>query len=36
MLDRLELLIGNDNIEKIKNTNILLIGVGAYFGYYFL
>ena len=33
MLDRLELLIGKNNIEKIKNTKILLIGIGGVGGY---
>ena len=33
MLDRLELLIGKDNIEKIKSKNILLIGIGGVGGY---
>ena len=35
MLDRLELLIGDTNIDKIKNTNILLIGLGGVGGYVF-
>lgn len=34
-LDRLKLLIGETNIEKIKNTNILLIGLGGVGGYTF-
>ena len=34
-LSRLELLIGKSNIEKIKNTNILLIGLGGVGGYTF-
>jgi tRNA A37 threonylcarbamoyladenosine dehydratase len=29
MLDRLELLVGKNNIEKIKNTKVLLIGTGG-------
>jgi tRNA A37 threonylcarbamoyladenosine dehydratase len=33
MLDRLELLVGKNNIEKIKNTKILLIGIGGVGGY---
>ena len=33
MLDRLELLIGKNNIEKIKLKNILLIGIGGVGGY---
>ena len=33
MLDRLELLIGSNNIKKIKNTSILLIGIGGVGGY---
>lgn len=33
MLDRLELLVGKDNIEKIKNTKVLLIGIGGVGGY---
>ena len=33
MLDRLELLVGKDNIEKIKSKNILLIGIGGVGGY---
>lgn len=32
-LDRLSLLIGEDNINKIKNTNILLVGIGGVGGY---
>lgn len=33
MLDRLELLIGKDNIEKIKNSNITVLGLGGVGGY---
>ena len=33
MFDRLELLIGKNNLNKIKNTNILLIGIGGVGGY---
>ena len=33
MFDRLELLIGNDNLNKIKNTKVLLIGIGGVGGY---
>lgn len=33
MLDRLELLIGKDNIDKIINIKVLLIGVGGVGGY---
>ena len=33
MLDRLELLIGKDKTEKIKNTTILVIGLGGVGGY---
>lgn len=33
MLDRLELLIGMENIEKIKNTKVLLVGIGGVGGY---
>ncbi len=33
MFDRLELLIGNENINKIKNTKVLLIGIGGVGGY---
>lgn len=33
MLDRLELLIGMGNIEKIKNTKVLLVGIGGVGGY---
>lgn len=33
MLDRLELIVGQDNIEKIKSKNILLIGIGGVGGY---
>lgn len=33
MLDRLELLIGKDNIDKIKNTKVLIIGIGGVGGY---
>ncbi len=32
-LDRLELLIGNNNIKKIKNLNILVLGLGGVGGY---
>lgn len=32
-LDRLSLLIGEENINKIKNTNILLVGIGGVGGY---
>ena len=35
MLERLEILIGKDNIEKIKSKNILLIGLGGVGGYAF-
>lgn len=34
-LSRLELLIGKDNIDKISNMNILLIGLGGVGGYTF-
>ena len=33
MLDRLELLIGKDKLEKIKNTTVLVIGLGGVGGY---
>ena len=33
MLDRLELLVGETNINKIQNTNVLLIGIGGVGGY---
>lgn len=33
MLQRLQLMIGNENIEKIKNTKILIIGLGGVGGY---
>ena len=33
MFERLELLIGKDNLEKIQNTKILLIGIGGVGGY---
>lgn len=33
MLDRLELLVGKENIEKIKNTKVLIIGIGGVGGY---
>lgn len=33
MLQRLELMIGNENIEKIKNTTVLVIGLGGVGGY---
>lgn len=33
MLERLELLVGEENIEKIKNSKILLIGIGGVGGY---
>ena len=29
MFDRLELLIGKDNLDKIKNTKVLVVGVGG-------
>lgn len=34
-LDRLEIIIGKKNIEKIKNKNIFLIGLGGVGGYVF-
>ncbi|MBE6147119.1 MAG: tRNA threonylcarbamoyladenosine dehydratase [Firmicutes bacterium] len=33
MLDRLELLIGTENVEKLKNMTILVVGVGGVGGY---
>lgn len=33
MLDRLELLVGKETIEKIKNTKVLIIGIGGVGGY---
>lgn len=33
MLDRLELLIGKECLERIKNLNILIIGIGGVGGY---
>ena len=33
MLERLELLIGSKNILKLKNSNILIIGLGGVGGY---
>ena len=33
MLDRLEVLIGKENLNKIKNTKILVIGLGGVGGY---
>lgn len=33
MLDRLELLVGKDNIEKIKEKNIIVLGLGGVGGY---
>ncbi len=33
MLDRLEILIGNKNIEKLKNTTVLVIGLGGVGGH---
>ena len=33
MLDRLELLVGKENIEKIKNTKVLIVGIGGVGGY---
>ena len=33
MLDRLELLIGKENIEKIKKLHILVVGLGGVGGY---
>ncbi len=34
-LNRLELLIGKDNVERIKKLNILLVGIGGVGGYTF-
>lgn len=33
MLDRLELLVGNENLKKIINKHILIIGIGGVGGY---
>lgn len=33
MFDRLELLIGDNNLNKIKNTKVLLVGIGGVGGY---
>ena len=33
MLERLEILIGNENVNKIKEKNILVIGLGGVGGY---
>lgn len=33
MLDRLELLVGEENIKKIKNTKVLIVGIGGVGGY---
>ena len=33
MFDRTIALIGKDNLDKIKNSNILIIGVGGVGGY---
>lgn len=33
MLDRLEILIGNKNIKKLKNTTVLIIGLGGVGGH---
>lgn len=33
MLERLELLIGNENIEKIKKLKVLVVGIGGVGGY---
>lgn len=33
MFDRLELLIGNDNLNKLKNKTVLILGVGGVGGY---
>jgi len=33
MLDRLELLVGAETIEKIKNTKVLIVGIGGVGGY---
>ncbi len=33
MLERLELLIGTENIDKLKNSKVLVIGVGGVGGY---
>ncbi len=35
MLDRLISLIGNENVKKIENINILLVGIGGVGGYAF-
>ena len=32
-LERLEILIGKENIEKLKNLNIIIIGIGGVGGY---
>ena len=33
MLERLEILIGKENIEKLKNTTVLIIGLGGVGGH---
>lgn len=33
MFDRLELLIGNENLNKLKNTHVLVLGLGGVGGY---
>jgi len=33
MLDRLEKIIGNDNLNKIKNNSVMIIGIGGVGGY---
>lgn len=33
MLDRLEILVGNENIKKLKNTTVLIVGIGGVGGY---
>lgn len=32
-LERLETLVGKENLDKIKNTNILIVGIGGVGGY---
>ena len=34
-LERFEALVGKDNLEKIKNLNILIVGIGGVGGYTF-
>ena len=33
MLERLELLVGTENLDKLRNSNVLVIGIGGVGGY---